>query len=156
MRSFFYLFFALLLLVQCKKSGDMDPSAYVSADETSCPNCASVRFYIELSDKNTGSNYLTTNNIIAKDIEIRNTFNQPISSSNISVSLSDPAGVIIFPMPDRSRFYLKVRNNILIEVSYSSKLNNTGQYEISNVKVKDHSFTPPEKVAGGYFLKINI
>ncbi|MGJ7033464.1 hypothetical protein [Niabella hirudinis] len=154
MRSFFYLVFVVLLLVQCKKAADTDASNAFASDSY-CANCGSVRFHILLSDKTTGSNYITANNIASTDIEIRNAFSQTISSSNISVSLNDPQGAIIFPMPDRSRFFLKIRNTLLLEVSYTSKLNNAGQYEISGVKVKDRASTF-EKITGGYLLKIDI
>ncbi|WP_157558207.1 hypothetical protein [Niabella aurantiaca] len=156
MRSLFYLSFVLLLLVQCKKSSERGPSGAMGAADNYCANCASVRFYITLTNKNTGGNYLLENKVAVTDIEVRNALNQLISSSNISVAFPDDLkGAIIFPMPDRSRFFLKVKPNILLEVSYSSKLGNTGKYEISDVKVKDHGASS-QKVSDGYLLSITI
>ncbi|WP_300597850.1 hypothetical protein [Niabella sp.] len=170
MRFFFYLSVLLLSLVQCKKMGetgqalnyDQSPKGAAGAtgatgSSTACPgpNCTSVRFYVELTDKSSGANYISTSNITAADIELRSASNQPISS-NISVaSPGDLKNVIIFPMPDRTRFYLKIKTSLLLEVSYTSTLNSAGIYEISQVTVKDHSATF-EKIAGGGILRISI
>lgn len=165
MRSFFSLVLVVLLFAQCKKMGDGGPSeAYNSRGPSgpagdigsTCPNCGSVRFNIALNYKNAGGNYVIVNNITSKDIEVRNSLNQLISSSNVSVTFpEDLKGVIIFPMPDQARFFLKIRTNLLLEVSYTSKVNYAGQYEISGVKVKDRTSTA-EKITGGYLLKIDI
>jgi|GEM_PF-6574836 len=163
MRSFFSLVLVVLLLTQCKKAGDAGSSeAYNSRGPAgdmgpTCPNCGSVRFNIALNYKSTGANYVLANNITSKDIEVRNSLNQLISSSNISVTFpEDLKGAIIFPMPDQTRFFLKIRTNLLLEISYTSKLNDAGQYEISGIKVKDQNSFTFEKVTGGYLLRINI
>ncbi|SDC81186.1 hypothetical protein [Niabella drilacis] len=155
MRSLFSLVLVVLLLTQCKKAGDAGPSNAFAGDSY-CANCSSVRFHITLSDKNTGDSYIVAQRISGSDIEIRNALNQLIGSSNISVTFPDDLkGVIVFPMPDRSRFFLKIKTNILMDVSYTSKLNNSGQYEISNLKVKDHTASL-QKIADGYLIKIDL
>ncbi len=161
MRFFFYLSVLLLSLAQCKKGEMSAPSgpagpAGAAGSTGACPgpNCSSVRFYVELTDKSSGVNYISTNNIAATDIELRNATNQAISSNISIASPGDLKSVVIFPMPDRTRFYLKVRT-FLLEISYTSTLNSLGIYEISDVKVKDH--TPVfSKITGGYLLKISV
>ncbi|MCF3110946.1 hypothetical protein LL912_19325 [Niabella sp. CC-SYL272] len=164
MRLFFYLSVLLLSLTQCKKtytgqlqySSDIKGPSGAAGATGACPgpNCTSVQFFVELTDKTTGANYITVNNITVTDIELRSASNQAISS-NISVaSPGNLKNVIIFPMPDRTRFYLKIKT-MFLEVSYNSALNSSGIYEISQVKVTNHSSTF-EKITGGYLLRISL
>ncbi|MBZ4189632.1 hypothetical protein [Niabella beijingensis] len=160
MRSLFSLLLVLLLLVQCTKSEDNPSYQEALTGDCAGQSCASTSFVIELTDKTTGANYISSNKITVPDIDIRNTSGQQVTS-NISIASPDDQlqHVVILPVPDRSRFFLRIKNSLVLEIAYSSRISGGKscclQYEITGLTVKDRSYTFT-KTSNGYLIKIKI
>ena len=146
----------LLLFAQCSKS--MQDAPATTADIAApCVNgnCVGPNFYIQLTRKSTGENYITANHLTVSDIELRNASDRPIS---YNVSITSPgdtlSDILVFPVTERNKVIVRIKKGLEIEITYSSVITDAG-ITLSNFAVKGYAFTA-SRVTNNYLLKISI